>query len=70
MKLMLNCPKCKGQMEEGFVVDYAGNFPQVSEWSAESPKMGWFGFGVDVKGVRKITSYRCTSCGYLESYAK
>jgi len=69
MEVMLKCPKCKGAMTDGCVVDHAGSdFPLVSEWAAEPPKMGWF--GVKLKDLRQITTYRCTSCGYLESYAK
>jgi predicted nucleic-acid-binding Zn-ribbon protein len=69
MELTSNCPKCKGQLEQGFVVDHAHyGAPMVSEWMAGPPKTSWM--GVKVKGVRQITTYRCTGCGYLESYAK
>jgi len=38
--------------------------------SEGAPEKGWTG-NVKMKGKRKldITAYRCTSCGYLESYA-
>jgi hypothetical protein len=42
----------------------------IGSWVAGVPKKGWIG-GVKLKGRRMsdITTYRCTSCGYLESYA-
>jgi hypothetical protein len=48
-----------------------GTFCAVSlDWIAHVLEDGWIG-GVKLKGRRAldITTYRCTSCGYLESYA-
>jgi len=67
---LLNCPKCKGLMEEGFVVDYAhGGARKVSTWAEGQPTVS-FWEGLKVKEQRKISAFRCTSCGYLESYAR
>jgi hypothetical protein len=57
-------------MEVGFIPDntYGGILP--SSWVEGAPEKGWLG-GLKLKGRRKldITTYRCTSCGYLEGYA-
>jgi hypothetical protein len=58
-------------MEPGFLLEQRdGNMKGVTEWVAGAPEKGWFG-AVKVRGRRKLTveSYRCTRCGFLESYA-
>jgi hypothetical protein len=64
------CPKCKEKMEQGFVVDYGHGNTTVSHWSAGEPQRCFPWGGVIVKDQRQITTYRCTECGYLESYAR
>ena len=68
---MLTCPKCSGGMEEGFLADntYGGFLP--GQWVQGEPKKSFWG-GITVRGKVKIqiATYRCTRCGYLESYAK
>lgn len=72
MEEILNCPKCKGIMENGFVVDYThGGVAKQSVWSKGPIKYDFWNLWIGaVKESLKISSYRCTSCGYLESYAK
>ena len=65
----ITCPKCKGgQMQEGFPLDKGGM--SVGEWVKGPPEYGWLG----LKWFRRVrvamTFYRCSSCGYLEAYAK
>jgi hypothetical protein len=71
MTLQLNCPKCKGQMQEGLVVDfnYAGVLPSM--WVQGQVQMN-AGAGSNMNGKKKIktVTYRCADCGYLDSYAK
>ena len=63
----MKCPKCKGEMEEGVIFD-RGHLNVLSTQK----------FGTGIKGMlfrkieneKNILSYRCKSCGYLESYAK
>lgn len=64
------CPKCKGEMEEGFTLDVTHGSRLVSGWVAGAPERS-FWVGIKVKGKRhkSITTWRCKSCGYLESYA-
>ena len=70
------CPKCQGQMQEGFILEFGnGQVRTASRWIADAPDESSFwwgaGGGVKIKGKEQhpVQSYRCTSCGYLESYA-
>ena len=64
------CSKCGGEMQAGVVVDlnYAGILPSM--WvdgageQSVSPSTG------DVKRKVKTITYRCSNCGYLDSYAR
>jgi len=62
-----SCPKCKGAMEQGVIIDYWAEQYRDSTWAPGNPK--WRVFAKMPK-EKKITAYRCTNCGYLESYAK
>lgn len=64
------CGKCSGTMEEGFVMDrtYGANVPE--EWVEGAPVRSiWVGLKLKNVTRRKVSTYRCTRCGYLESYA-
>lgn len=66
------CPKCNDKMEKGITVDGygdVGNFPQESTWAKRRTTVLGI-FAGSPEGERKIVTYRCTTCGYLESYAK
>ena len=64
------CPKCSGRMEEGFMLDrtYGGNLQET--W-AEGPPEKSFWTGMKVRGRAQIpvTTFRCSNCGFLESFA-
>jgi hypothetical protein len=64
------CPKCSGEMQEGLVVDlnYAGILQSmwVEDQAGKSVGPG----PTDGKRKLKTITYRCSSCGYLDSYAK
>jgi hypothetical protein len=63
------CSKCSGEMQEGLVVDlnYAGILQSM--WVEDQ---GGKGGPVTTDGKRKVKTitYRCSSCGHLDSYAK
>jgi hypothetical protein len=63
-----DCPKCGGPMELGFIADhtYAATFQSM--WSAGEPRKSFWG-GIKLKEMLTVDTYRCTDCGYLESYA-
>ena len=66
----LNCPKCNASMKEGVVLDHTQGQRAVTTW-LEGPVEKSALFGVKVHGHKllEVMSYRCTACGYLESYA-
>ena len=73
----IRCPKCNGVMVQGFIADYKGDDRRrVSEWVEGAPgKPSWFGwFGTGVPAPREkclpVGTFRCSVCGFLESYAR
>lgn len=66
------CLKCSGAMEEGIVLDRGhGNLPSAeSHWLEGSAKTNWWGaLKTSGKRMLPIATWRCTVCGFLESYA-
>jgi hypothetical protein len=64
------CPKCRGDMEQGFIIDNSHGERIVSHWAAGAPRKSfWTGTKVQQKAV-PIGTYRCSSCGFLEAYAR
>jgi hypothetical protein len=63
------CVKCAGAMQEGFIPDNTYGEVMQSAWVAGRAETGWFGKKVDGKETYPIRTFRCTQCGYLESYA-
>jgi len=67
----LVCPKCSGEMEQGFVIEHSEAGYRVTEWAAGAPKARWILPGAKLpKEHIPIGSFRCSSCGFLESYAR
>lgn len=69
------CPKCNGLMEQGFTVDMgAGDRTlgahHVSYWARGAPVKSFFFKTWVPHDSLPIGTYRCASCGYLESYAR
>ena len=64
------CPKCQGEMVQGYVMDFTPFGLRVSHWNAGIPKKAsWVGI-VDSPSQIPIGTFRCQSCGFLESYAR
>lgn len=65
------CLRCKTTMDRGFILDAGNqNIPRVSRWVAGAPeKSFWSGLKLRERAVYSILTYRCSRCGYLESYA-
>jgi hypothetical protein len=69
------CPKCAGEMARGFLVDRGDSMvPLQSDWAEGDPRSSrWVTFtGAVDRGKERlpVVSYRCGTCGYLESYAR
>lgn len=60
-----NCPRCDGMMETGFLVDAYGRAIQQCLWAEGEVWAHMLG------GKRRlpVTTFRCSECGYLESFA-
>ena len=65
------CPKCRASMDEGFIKDETYGQVLASKW-VEGPPEKSFWTGTKTKGKEQVQvrTYRCSSCGYLESYAR
>jgi hypothetical protein len=65
------CPECSGSMEQGFLVDrtsYSSMNP--GDWIEGEPEESfWTGTKTRGRARYRITSLRCTTCGYLKFYA-
>jgi Domain of unknown function (DUF6487) len=65
------CPKCSGKMEQGFVLDMSHGMRLVSQWAPGPPRKSfWVGTKIPEGTLVPIGTFRCVSCGYLESYAR
>jgi hypothetical protein len=57
-------------MDEGFIKDETRNTADTSKWVDGAPeKSFWTGLKTRGKKQIPVTTYRCTRCGYLESFA-
>ena len=67
----LDCPRCGGTMETGFLIDVGYGQTAVPNWVAGEPVSSFWSAGLKLRGKDKlpVTTYRCRRCGYLESYA-
>lgn len=59
-------------MQEGFILDVADGGRKASSWICGPPETTTWSFGVKIKGKEQypIWSFRCSKCGFLESYAR
>ena len=67
----LECPRCAGPMEEGFLPEYSRNGICETLWVAGAPEPNtWTGLKTRDKARYKTVTYRCENCGRLESFAR
>jgi len=65
------CPKCNSEMVQGFVFEIDGAIRKVSTWVEGAPEKSWFGSTkVPKEKCVPVGTFRCSGCGYLESYAR
>ena len=62
------CSKCGAEMQEGFILEHR----LAVRWIAGKPETSLLGDVIKTDGreQRRLESYRCVACGYLESYAQ
>jgi hypothetical protein len=65
MEEIRKCPKCNGDMEKGHLMDETDISSAPQKWAKHAT--GFMGVGSE--DTKRIISYRCTSCGYLENFA-
>jgi hypothetical protein len=63
------CPKCSQPMDEGFIVDHTYGADLQAQW-VEGPPQKSFCLGLKVGTPRKVATYCCPKCGFLESYVE
>ena len=70
LKQLPKCPKCQGTMEEGFIIDRMQGGALPESWFRGLPDKS-FWFGTVSRGITnyQIAAFRCTECGFLESFA-
>jgi hypothetical protein len=66
------CPKCAGEMVQGFIVDWAqGGARRVLNWVEGAPaKSFWHGTRAPAEKSMAVGTFRCSQCGFLESFAR
>ncbi len=65
------CDRCGGTMEYGVLVDGHHEHHQPGRWVAGPAEVGLAGLKEYHKRRKYIVSaYRCTSCGWLDFYAR
>lgn len=64
------CSKCESSMEIGIILDHTYGAITQSSWVEGKPEKSiWTGLKTRGKEHYNVQTYRCTNCGYLESYA-
>jgi len=67
----VRCPRCDGDMEEGFIQDLAdANWAYAPKWISGPIEKGFLG-NTKTRGREAIpvVTLRCVKCGRLESFA-
>jgi hypothetical protein len=65
------CPKCNGEMVQGFTFESEGPKRMVSTWVEGAPeKSFWQSAKVPAEKCVPVGTFRCSVCGFLESYAR
>jgi Domain of unknown function (DUF6487) len=65
------CPKCNSEMVQGFIVDFNLAGRMVSSWVEGAPeKSSWTGTKAPTEKCIPVGTFRCSGCGFIESYAQ
>jgi hypothetical protein len=66
----IRCPKCTADMVQGFIVDWTQGGHLVSNWVEGAPEKSWRGTSAPADKCTPVGTFRCSQCGFLESYAR
>ena len=73
----VRCPKCREEMERGYTIDISQAVTFTGQFVKGVPKRSWVDFfqQLVIKTPNfneriPIATFRCKSCGFLESYAR
>ena len=68
----IRCPKCNCEMVQGFIFDREdGGLRRVINWVEGAPdKAFWTVTKVPEEKCVPVGTFRCSECGFLESYAR
>jgi len=79
--MIMDCVKCSGEMEKGFIVDGNQSFNFQQRWYPGDPVKGLKVFGFDFNKevisegdfdktrLVNVISWVCCECGYMEQFA-
>jgi hypothetical protein len=66
----MRCPKCNGEMVQGFVPEYSQGPIYVGSWHPGQPKKSfWTRTKVHFAEGLPIGAFRCQKCGFVELYS-
>lgn len=64
------CGKCGGTMAVGVIVDHSHGKSYPERWQkGEASVSKWWGLREDRRAQLDVQTWRCSRCGFLESYA-
>jgi hypothetical protein len=68
----IDCPRCsRGELILGFIADYSHASIRVSTWVEGHPERAFLtGTKAPPEKSIPVGTFRCSNCGYLESYAR
>lgn len=59
------CPKCGGNMIKGKIIDESYMVAGTQKWTTAPAMLAMLGLG---RKTRKVITYACEKCKFLESY--
>ena len=66
----IQCVKCGSAMESGYIPDRNMSWYDPRKWFPGALRLTTLqGVAKNKSTPRHVISYRCTACGYIESYA-
>ena len=69
---MAKCIRCDGSLEKGFLIDKGeSDLTRQAKWASGEPNTLFWKFSAVQSGSKllPVITYRCQSCGRLESFA-